>query len=557
MPPDLPSSPRRVPPLPGMKGVGCAGFAFLVVAAACVLIPAWVWLAWRIEPGPGEIAILIRKTGADLPSGEIIASQEGQKGIQLAPVLGEGRYFRNPFVWDWEYSKMTDIPAGKLGVQTRLFGKALPPGRIIADDEQTKGVLREVLGPGKYRINPYAYSVEPYDAVQIRPGSIGVITQLEGSDSLNTANLPADKRNGFLVGEGMKGVIPAILEPGTKYLNPFLVNVVEVNLQSQRFELGGADAINFLTMDGFEVVVEGTLEFAIERSKAAILTHRVGDLDDVLKKVILPRARGFSRLEGSKQPATNFIVGETRQKFQNELENHLRETCEPWGVSVKSVLIRNIEVPEEIASVIREREVAVQDAIKFGQQIEQARSEAELERQETLALQKKELVDAETTQIRAVIAAMQEQSVRLTTATQELEVAKIDLEAAAFTAEATLAKATAERDVIRLNNEAQAQVTASQVRAFGDGTTYARYLMFEKIAPQIGTILGHDGPDGIGAIFQAFMPTAAKPAAAPAHGSPPPRPPPSTPPVTPAPVAAPSVVPAPSAPATSVPTVTP
>lgn len=80
------------------------------------------------------------------------------------------------------------------------------------------------------------------------------------------------------------------------------MNVVEVNLQSQRFELGGDDAINFLTMDGFEVVVEGTIEFAIERAKAAYLTHRVGDLDDVLKKVILPRARGFSRLEAASTP---------------------------------------------------------------------------------------------------------------------------------------------------------------------------------------------------------------------------------------------------------------
>ena len=44
------------------------------------------------------------------------------------PVLPEGRYFKNPYSWDWEIRKITDIPAGKLGVLTRLYGSDLPPG---------------------------------------------------------------------------------------------------------------------------------------------------------------------------------------------------------------------------------------------------------------------------------------------------------------------------------------------------------------------------------------------------------------------------------------------
>ena len=125
------------------------------------------------------------------------------------------------------------------------------------------------------------------------------------------------------VGEDLKGVVARTLDPGVYYLNPYIYNVVEVTLQSQRFVLGGEDAINFLTLDGFNVDIEGTIEFGIERDRAALLTHQVGDMDDVLKKLILPQARGFSRIEGSKHPAVNFIVGETRQKFQDNLEQHL------------------------------------------------------------------------------------------------------------------------------------------------------------------------------------------------------------------------------------------
>jgi regulator of protease activity HflC (stomatin/prohibitin superfamily) len=231
-------------------------------------------------------------------------------------------------------------------------------------------------------------------------------------------------------------VVKEVLDPGTYYLNPYLVNVVEVNLQSQRFALSGEDAITFLTMDGFTVNVEGTIEFGLDRSSAALITHRIGDMEDLLQKIILPRARGFSRIEGSKQPAINFIVGETRQQFQDSLETHLRDKCKDWGVSIKSVLIRNISPPDQIASVIRDREVAVQNARMFEQQIAQAKSKAELVRQEMLAIQNKEKVEQDTARIRAVIKAEQELAVQVTAAKRELDVAKLESEAATFQAQA-------------------------------------------------------------------------------------------------------------------------
>jgi len=324
--------------------------------------------------------------------------------------------------------------------------------------------------------------------------------------------LPPGARNLFLVGPGMKGVVPEVLDPGTYYLNPYLINVVEVNLQSQRFEMSGGDAITFFTLDGFTVRVEGTIEFNISRDKAALITHRVGDMEDVLKKIILPRARGFSRIEGSKHPAINFIIGETRQQFQDNLETHLRQQAQEWGVNVRSVLIRNILPPDQIASIIREREVAVQNARKFEQQIEQARSQAELVRQEMLAEQNKEKVQADTARIRAVIGAQQELSVQVTAAQRELEVSRLEKDAAAFQAEALLAKAQGDRDVVRLDNQARAGVLRAQVQAFGSGLDLARYELNRKLGPRIESILSSDDDQGLGALFRPFLPeTGAKP----------------------------------------------
>ncbi|NCD35018.1 MAG: hypothetical protein EOL87_16570 [Spartobacteria bacterium] len=487
----------------GVPSFGCGTMAVLFGVILVLILPLWIWFFWRIEIGPGEIAVLIHKTGKDLAAGQILALTPKEKGIQL-DVLSEGRYFYNPYSWDWRIAPIVDIPAGKLGVQTRLFGDDLPYGDIIAT-ETSKGILRDMLRPGKYRINPYAYHIQLFDAIAIRPGHVGVTTTLVGKDILNS-DLPEEARNTFLVTNGMKGVQAKVLDPGTYYLNPYIFNVVEVNLQSQRFEMSGEDAITFLTLDGFTVTVEGTIEYALMYDRVALLTHQVGDMEDILMKIILPPARGFSRIEGSKNPAKNYIMGDTRQQFQDNLEKHLKKQCGKWGVEIKSVLIRNITPPDQIAGIIRDREVAVQNAKKFEQQIEQAKSQAELVRQEMLAVQNKEKVEADTARIRAVIRANQEQSVQVTAARRELEVAKLENDAAAAQADAILLEASADQEVIRLNNEAEAGVLRNQVLAFGQGLNVARHVFYNRIAPHIDSILSSDQQNGLGGLLRPFIP---------------------------------------------------
>ena len=122
----------------------------VLVIGGVIAAVFFFWFFCRIEPGAGQIAVLIRKTGNNLAPGQVIALEKGQKGIQL-DVLAEGRYFRNPYTWSWEKAHILDIPAGELGVMTRLYGNDLPPGKIMAGEGE-KGIVEEILRPGKYRI---------------------------------------------------------------------------------------------------------------------------------------------------------------------------------------------------------------------------------------------------------------------------------------------------------------------------------------------------------------------------------------------------------------------
>ena len=60
--------PSLPPNLGRLGGVGL-GIGLLL------LLPLFVWFYCRIEPGPGEIAVLIHKTGDDLPSGAMVLVQ--------------------------------------------------------------------------------------------------------------------------------------------------------------------------------------------------------------------------------------------------------------------------------------------------------------------------------------------------------------------------------------------------------------------------------------------------------------------------------------------------
>ena len=475
------------------------GDKFIGAAAAVVtlmVLPLWIWYGWRIEPENGQIAILIKKTGKNLPPEAILAPGPEYKGIQ-EEVLPEGRHFRNPWTWEWRYAKVVDIPAGKFGVLVRKFGKNLPEGEILAHDG-TRGILSDVLGTGKHRINPYAYEVKMYDDITVKPGHVGVVTELTGDDILAPDGVgDAATGTGFLVKRGAKGVSSRILKEGTHRLNPFVYAVTIVNIQSQRFEMSGADAISFLTLDGFTVNAEGTLEFNLDVDKVALLSHEVGDMDDILQKIVLPAARGFSRIEGSKKNATEFIGGLSRQAFQDSLEKYLQDVCRPWGVSLNSVLIRDIFAPQEVAAIIRQRELAVQEGLKIEQQIVQAKSFAGLERQKALAAQNSARVAAETKSIQAKIAAEQASVEKVVAAETQREVAARELKAAQADAEAKLTVAEAERKVVEVRTKAEADVLRQEVAAYGGEGEYVRAKLYEKVAPRLRDVVTGDAPGEI------------------------------------------------------------
>ena len=255
------------------------------------------------------------------------------KGVQSGGpnngVLTEGRYFYNPYFWTWEISPQFVVPSGKIGIRIALSGDDLPPGQILAQPGQ-KGILREVLKPGRYPYNTYAESIELHDPVTIPAGFRGVVTLLAGPISQSP--------NVFLVRDGERGVQPKTLEPGTYYVNPYETRVSLVDCRSRRFNLGHGGEMNFLSADGFPITLDGVVEFRPLPDKVAEMFVKYnespnGDAidEEIIAKIILPESRSLCRIGGSKLSGGQFISGEDREKFQSDLVKSLTQNCEKPG----------------------------------------------------------------------------------------------------------------------------------------------------------------------------------------------------------------------------------
>ena len=185
-----------------------------------VLIIVGIWLLWqwgfcRFYIDPNEMAVITAKDGDPLPPGQILA-RKGQKGVQ-EEVLGEGRHFLNPIMYERTILPVTIILPGKVGVITSKVGKELPEGECLAEVGQ-KGIWRNVLGPGKYRLNPFGYTIDILDAISIPVGYVGVVTSLSGDQA----------PEGQFATPKQKGILADVLQPGLYYVNPreFKVDVL-------------------------------------------------------------------------------------------------------------------------------------------------------------------------------------------------------------------------------------------------------------------------------------------------------------------------------------------
>ena len=491
-----------------------------VGAVFAILSPILIYTNCRIDVPAMHVAVLTRKTGKDITNDQELAPDLKHKGLQ-EKVLIEGRYFKNPYVWDWAIYPMIEIPEGMMGVRVRLNGDDLPYGHFVATTDKQKGIVEKVLTPARYALNAvikgqehtrnrsdYVEIIELHQPVTIAGGYKGVVTNLAGE-------IPKDS-NTLLVEQGKRGVQPETLEPGTYYKNPYMYRIEAIDFRSQRFNLADGDDMGFPSKDGFWVSLDGVIEFRVKPESAAqvYVTYNETDNDkgasrdigtEIIRKVIMPNARSFCRLEGSNSSGRDFISGETRIKFQEAFQQAIRDTCEEQGIEIVQALITKINPPQAIADPVRQREVASQKLKQFEQQQLQQLQEAKLATAKATVEQRTRLVESEREVVILTTESKKQQDIAIANATRDQEVAALQLEAAKDEAEAVLAEKKADAAEIHLQNTAEAAGWKRAVEALdGDGNAYSRFVLYQKMAPGFRSIMTNTADSPLMQVFDNF-----------------------------------------------------
>ncbi|MBI3832741.1 MAG: hypothetical protein HY287_00240 [Planctomycetes bacterium] len=530
--------------------------ALFVIATSLLVMIAW--LAFRIYVPENMCAVLIHRSGTQLPAGELIAHEPGQKGIQ-EQVLGPGRYFYDPIAWSYELKPLTVIPAGnpttwewlhslsepqrealrrgefalkgdfpKVGVVTRKVGKPSAPGQvvIVSRDSGSAGVLREVLTPGTYKINPYIYDVQLQPAVVVPAGFVGVVTNLFGSSAspLSAAPAPATENDSKgiataldiaepsvmgenalhvrpLVEAGQRGTVRDVLEPGVYFINPKLQSVVLVEIGYNEYTQTKITEtenhrITFPSDTGFLISVGVTVVWGIQPRHAAEIINEFGNIDGVVDKVIGPQLRSICRNIGSTYAARDFIQGEKREMFQKALTAELQRVCRGKNLDVLIALVREIEVQppggapkdavatEDLKRTIQQSYIAIESQITKDKQRAAAATRAQLEEERKKVEIAREQIRAESRVLVAQILAEGEKQAAEIDAHAQLDVAAIRQEAAQFQAQRISTLGQAKADVEKMKNEAEAKGFELLVNAFGSGYAYNLYTFAENFQPQ-------------------------------------------------------------------------
>ncbi len=521
----------------------------LVIAAG---LTGLLWFTCRIYVPEDKCAVLIRKMGKELPAGQIVATEPGYKGIQ-EDVLGPGRhFFYDPLRWDWKLVDLTEIPAGNpstwewvpslnpqqrealraghftfkgeypmVGVLKRNVGPENPSGQVIVDRASgMKGILREVLTPGTYKVNPYVYNVELHPAVVIPAGFVGVVTNLfadqpaaagdavaqaEPVDAAAAASddAAATGQRASLVRRlakpGERGTLRDVLQPGVYFINPKLQRIALIEIGFNEYSQlkvseGENLRISFPSDTGYLIRVGVTVVWGIHPAHAAEIINEFGNIDRVLDKVIGPQLRSICRNIGSTYAARDFIHGEKREMFQRDLTGELQRICRAKNIEILIALVRNIEVhapaaiddsdvTDDLKRTIQLSVVAEERQKTMEKQREAATVKAELEEERKKVEIARETIRAESRVMVAQLHADGEKLAATVDAQAGLEVATIQQEVALLDAQQIEMLGQARTDVDKLKNQAEAKGYELLVGAFGSGEAYNLYTFAENFTP--------------------------------------------------------------------------
>jgi hypothetical protein len=500
-----------------------AVIAAAVALALFALYEGFEWTVNRVYVPEGKSLLLRYKGPLFLTWNNKYAvpghfAQEGEIGVK-EKMPGPGRHFYCPIWWERTIVDDVVVKPGELAIVTSKLGEDLPSGQFLVDGDlgevKSKGILRRTFGPGRYRINSYGYEVSIVKSAQadsgngqikhsgwvhVYPGYVGVVTCL-------TDNAALGRKAGIQADTLPPGLYP--INPREMQIDLLSIGYNAEDLATEKKQDGHGHVvldesgeeqpvpdtgINFPSSDGFKIYMDFSAVWGVLPKQAPDIIRRFGNLDAVRQKVILPQSESICRNSGSKLGAVELLVGDSRQKFQEDVDASFNRVLKEKNVSLLYGLVRHIYIPKEVREPIQKGYVADELALTRTQETTTAKMEARLREAEQMVLLEAAKVSEGTKKLVAETKATGQKDAETITAETGKKVAAIDKQCALLDAQKTVALGEAENASKKMQQEATAQLFELAVKAFGDPTAYTKWQFAQGLPENIELKMIYSGP---------------------------------------------------------------
>ena len=159
------------------------------------------------------------------------------------------------------------------------------------------------------------------------------------------------------------------------------------------------DRIRTVTSEGLYIGLDITVLYRLNSVRADEVRRSIGVDGEYQQILVRPAIRSVIREVVSRYEAAD-VYGEGRKLVQDTIFSELEVMLSPRGVTVESILLRDVELPEEITAAIEAKKAAEQEAqrMEYVLQKELLEKQRKLIEAEGIAAANKEISGSLTTQ---------------------------------------------------------------------------------------------------------------------------------------------------------------
>ncbi|MGB7683047.1 MAG: SPFH domain-containing protein [Candidatus Acidiferrales bacterium] len=321
----------------------------------------------RIEPQPSGkdgaildmVGIVTTFEGDPLPSGDIASRLGGFTDLDKMEKGG---------------ATDGDIIEVLLGNKNNLHNN-YQDYQAFLDNGGRIGLQHDPLLYGAYALNPFLVTVELVWMLVVQQGQTAVIKAYVGLPTQDTSG--DDFKFGSLVRPGHRGIWQEALRTGKYPLNSRCyqaeivpTSILTLNWADEVSQAHNLDAqlsqIIAKSNEGFVFHIDLQVQIHVPDTNAPRVISMVGTMLNLVNEVLQAAVGNHFRDKLQSMPAIRFI--ETRQQVQEEAFQHIKAQLEQYRVETRGVYIQDVILPEDLVTVLTQREIANQEIETYRKQ---------------------------------------------------------------------------------------------------------------------------------------------------------------------------------------------